>query len=188
MESISEKQKKSWWILLLRGMAAVAFGVLALVLPAPTILAMTLILGLWIMADGIFEIGYAFSSHRWWKILLGLLGLAVGIYAVMDPQLGTYLLILSIAVWAMVHGVVDIVEAIKLRKRLANEWVPILGGLVSILLGVTLVLFPEASVLVIIGLLGVYAVFYGGLTIVDAIRMRSTDPAFRHSTGHGHAA
>ncbi len=188
MENISEKQKKSWWILLLRGIAAVVFGILALAIPGPTILAMTLILGLWIMADGIFEIGYAFASHRWWRILLGLLGIAVGIYAVMDPQLGAYLLILSIGAWAIVHGVLDIVEAIKLRTRSSYEWLLLLGGLVSIVLGIMLAAFPGAGRLIIVGLIGVYALIYGGITIGDAVRKRAGDRSVNHSGRQGHAA
>lgn len=188
MESISERQVKSWWILLLRGVAAAVFGVLALSMPGATILAMTLILGLWLMADGIIEIGYAFYSKSRRRILLGLLGLAVGIYAVVNPELGAYLLILSIGAWAIVRGVFDLIDAVKLRKRLANEPILILGALVSIVLGISLVVFPRAGGIVIMGLLGVYAVFYGCLTIADATRVRLTDPAFPDSDGQGHAS
>jgi uncharacterized membrane protein HdeD (DUF308 family) len=183
-----ETHKRSWWILLLRGVAAVLFGVLALVMPGVTILALTLILGVWMMADGVIEMGYAFASHRYWRVLLGLLGIAVGIFAVADPQVAAFLLILSIAAWMIVHGVLDVTEAIRLRKQLIDEWVLVLGGLVSIVLGVLLAAFPGAGGNVIIGILGAYAVIYGGLTIVDAFRIRAIGRSLPNAAHHGHSA
>ncbi len=188
MAHIAENERKSWWILLLRGIAAIVFGVLAFALPGGTILALTMILGLWIMADGVIEIGYAFSTHHWWRILLGLIGLAAGIFTVAVPELGGFLLILSIAAWMIVHGVLDIVEAVRLRKQLAHEWVLILGGLASIVLGVVLAAFPGIAGMMIVGLLGAYAIIYGGLTIVEAFRMRAADRSSAQSTQHVHAA
>jgi len=188
MTNILGNQKRSWWILLLRGIAAMVFGVLAFALPGETILALTLILGLWVVADGIIEIGYAFYSHNWWRIALGLLGIATGIYTVVYPQLAAFLLILLIAGWMILHGVVDVVDAVRLRERLLHEWVLVLAGIVSIVLGISLAAFPGAGGNVIVGLLGVYALIYGVLTIVDAFRMRASEPGFSNVSRHGQAA
>ena len=162
-----------WWVLLLRGIFAVLFGLLAFVWPGLTLAVLVLLFGAYALADGIVAIAVGAQS-RWWMLLLtGALGVMAGMLSFFYPGITALALLYIIAFWAILRGFSEIVAAVQLRKVITNEWMLILGGAASVIFGVLLILFPGAGALSVIWLIGAYALFFGILMIGLALRLRS---------------
>jgi uncharacterized membrane protein HdeD (DUF308 family) len=173
---------RNWWALLIRGIAAVIFGILAFVWPQPTLVALVILFGAYAFVDGVFAIVAAVRAaqahERWWPFVLeGLVGLAIAAITVYDLRVTLVALYLTIAAWAFVTGILEIAAAIQLRKTLANEWLLILAGLCSILFGVLMIWHPVAAALAIIWIIATYAIVFGILMIALAFRLRAHAPA-----------
>src|SRR5919198_3636946 len=168
---------ENWWLVVLRGVLAILFGILAFAWPAITWLTLIIMFGVYAIVDGIVAIVTGLSrtreSARWWVFLLeGLLGIGAGIVALVWPGLTSLVLIYMIASWAIVTGILEIVAAIRLRNEISNEWMLGLGGLVSIGLGILLFLQPVAGGLAIIWTIAGYALIFGVLLVVLGFRLR----------------
>lgn len=180
METI-ETIGKSWWKLLLRGILAVLFGLLTFAMPELTFGLLALLFGLFILADGIVEIGYAFSSRDWWMLIPGFLGIAIGVLAVFYLEITAFVLLLIIAAWAITRGVFDIVTAIQLRKQISGEGLLILGGVLSILVGLAITVFPTVGAVAMVWLIGAYAFVSGVIMIATAFRIHARANKVRRS-------
>lgn len=168
----------SWWALLLRGIAAVAFGVLAFVWPGITLTALVFLWGAYALVDGVFSIAAGIKSHgesrRWWVLLVeGLLSVAAGVIAFVIPGITALVLLLLIAAWAIVTGAFEIVAAIQMRKYIRGEWLLIIAGIASVIFGVLLFINPAAGALAVIWLIGAYAIVFGILLIALSLRLHS---------------
>jgi uncharacterized membrane protein HdeD (DUF308 family) len=138
---------KSWWLLLLRGIAAVIFGVLAFVWPGLTLVTLVLLYGAYALVDGVLSLIAAFTGGAkpvptWWLVVVGLCGVAVGVLTFVWPGVTAILLVLFIGAWALIHGIFEIIGAIQLRKEIDNEWMLILSGALSVLFGVVVLIAP----------------------------------------------
>ena len=167
---------KNWWLLLLRGIAAIVFGLLAFAWPGLTLLTLILFYGAFALVDGVLAIIAAITggsaAPRWWLAIVGLLGLAAGLLTFLMPGLTAVVLLLFIAGWAIATGVLQIIGAIKLRKEIDNEWLLILGGIVSVLFGVCMMLAPGAGALALVWVIGAYSVVMGVIFVALAFRLR----------------
>jgi len=166
-----------WWAAALRGLAAIIFGILALIWPELTLLTLVTLFGVYVLVDGVFAVVHGISSYgkreRWWAIVLeGLLGIGVGIATLIWPDITALTLLYVIAFWAIFSGVLEIVEAIQLRKVIEGELLWIISGILSIGFGLLLILFPGSGALGIIWLIGVYAILFGILLIILSFRLR----------------
>lgn len=166
-----------WWVLALRGVLAVIFGIIALVWPNLTLLSLVIVFGTYALVDGIFAVIAGVSSigrgGRWWAMLLvGLSGIGIGLLTFFNPGITALVLLMYIAAWAIISGVFEIVSAIQLRKVISNEWVMIASGFLSVLFGVLLVLFPGAGALSVTWIIGSFALVFGILLIILAFRLR----------------
>src|SRR5438552_8509614 len=117
----------SWWALVLRGLAAIALGVLAFLWPHITLTALVFLWGAYVLVDGVFAIAAGVRSHgeskRWWVLLLeGILSVAAGVLAFAIPGITALALLILIAAWAIVTGAFEIGAAIQLRKYITGEW------------------------------------------------------------------
>ncbi len=169
--------QRNWWLLLLRGVAAILFGVLAWVLPGASLAALVLVFGAYALVDGVLGVWVALQSRKendhWWLLLLvGLLGIGAGVLTFAVPGLTALVLLFYIAVWAIATGVLEIATAIRLRKEIQGEWLLILGGLLSVVFGVLLVAQPGAGALALLWLIGIYAIFFGVLLVLLAFKVR----------------
>ncbi|SRR5579872_321034 len=170
--------KQNWWILTLRGALAVLFGILAFAWPVATAFAFVFILAAFAFIEGIFALIGAFgwglpATQRFLLILMGLLGLAVGVCAVLYPGILAVTLVFVVAWWAIVTGLIQLVVAVEMRKVIPNDWLLVLGGIVSVLFGVLLIWRPFAGVLTLAYLFGFYALLYGIMLLGLSFRLRS---------------
>ena len=169
---------RNWWVVLLRGVAGIIFGLATFFAPGISLVALVLVFGAYAFADGILAIISAIrrrgESDRWWVLLLeGLAGVAAGVITLFWPGITALALLYVIAAWALVTGGLEIAAAIRLRKVITGEWLLVLAGIASIALGILLVLFPGPGALALVFWIGAYALVSGVLFIVLAFRLRS---------------
>jgi uncharacterized membrane protein HdeD (DUF308 family) len=169
---------QNWWLVVLRGVLAILFGVSAFIWPGITWLTLIVLFGVYAIVDGLIAIWTGFSrareTPRWWMFLLeGLLNIAAGLVALIWPDLTTLVLIYIIASWAVFTGILEILAAIRLRNEITNEWFLALGGVLSIGLGILLFLQPVAGSLAIIWMIAGYALVFGILLVILGIRLRN---------------
>ena len=177
---------RNWWALLLRGLAAIAFGVLTWARPAISLAALVLLFGVYALVDGVLGIWTALSGRRehddWWVLLLwGLLGIGVGILTLFEPGITALALLFYIAAWAIATGVLEIVAAVRLRNVIKGEWWLILGGLASVIFGVLLLAHPGTGALAVLWLIAAYAVVFGVMLVILSFRVRAFGAQLAHA-------
>lgn len=169
---------RQWWLFLVRGIAALLFGVLAIALPGLTILSLTLLWGAFALLDGGLSLWAGLYGDRpsrgprWWLILHGVLGIAAGLLALVAPGFTAVILLLAIAVWAIVVGVLQIAGAVALRREIENEWLLAVSGALSLLFGVFFLLQPAAGALAVVWLIAFFAIVLGVNLVVLAFRLK----------------
>ncbi len=168
---------RNWWTWLVRGIAAIIFGILAFLWPVATIWAIGILFGAYALVDGIFAIvasvRAAETHQRWWPFLVeGIIGIIIAAITFYDIRITLFALYLTIAAWAFLTGILEIAAAIQLRKHLANEFWLLLGGIASILFGILMLWRPLPAVLAIVWLIAAYAIVFGILMIGFAMRLR----------------
>ena len=172
---------KNWWLVLLRGIVAVLFGLLAFAMPGLTLVALVILYGAYALADGIFALAAAVGGReilpRWWLAIVGLFGVAAGLATFFWPGVTALVLILLIGTWTVAHGVMEIIGAIQLRKEIDNEWLLILSGLLSVLFGIFVLAQPGAGAVALVWLIATYAVAFGILMIALSLRLKNYRPA-----------
>src|ERR1700730_13001508 len=166
---------RHWWALALRGVFAVLFGLLTFLIPGITLLTLVLLFGAYAILDGIFDIVSAVRApgRHWPLVLEGVVGIIIGILTFLWPGITTMVLLYLIAFWAIFTGVLEIVAGIRLREVIANERFLILMGVLSVLFGFLILIFPGAGALAIVFLIWAYAVVFGIILIILAFRLRS---------------
>jgi uncharacterized membrane protein HdeD (DUF308 family) len=167
----------NWWALAVRGALAILFGIIAFVWPGISLTALVLLFGAFAFVDGVFAIVTGVRGirrdDRWWAFLLeGILGVAVAVLTVLWPAITALALLLLIAAWATVTGVLEIVAAVRLRRVIRGEWLLGLAGVASIVFGVLLALNPGAGALAVLWLIGAYAIVFGALLVALGFRLR----------------
>jgi uncharacterized membrane protein HdeD (DUF308 family) len=172
---------QNWWVFLLRGILAIVIGILAFVWPGITLISLVLLFGIYAAADGILAIASAITGHtpmpRWWLAVVGIAGLAAAFMAFTRPGFTLAVLIVVIAAWAIVSGIMQIIGAIQLRKEIDNEWFLILSGIAAVIFGGILLFRPGLGTLALIFTLGTFAVVEGLLLIAFSIRLKGTTHA-----------
>ena len=166
-----------WWVLAIRGVAAILFGVAAFVWPGITLAVLVLLFGAYALVDGIFAVIAGIATRkeqeRWWMMVLeGLIGIVIGVVTFLYPNITALALLYFIAAWSILTGAFEVAAAIRLRKEIEGEWLLALAGIASIIFGVLLVIQPGAGALALIWLIGAYAIVFGILMLVLAFRLR----------------
>ena len=172
-----ETLKRHWWVPVIRGVAAIVFGILAFVYPGLTVAILVLFFGAWVLVDGVFRvvgaIGGRATDPEWgWHLVIGLLGIMIGFLTFHWPGMTALALVIYIAAWALMIGATEVALAIKLRREIKGEWFLILMGLLSILFAFMLLWNPIPGALALVWLIGAYAIAFGILGIIFGIRLR----------------
>jgi uncharacterized membrane protein HdeD (DUF308 family) len=137
--------------------------------------------GAYALIDGVFAIMAALrggeAQSRWWLILIGILGIAAGLLTFLWPGITALVLALFIGAWSLIHGIFEIVGAIKIRKEIDNEWWLILSGALSVVFGLVMLILPGAGALALVWVIGAYSIIFGALLVCFAFRLK------KHSHG-----
>jgi uncharacterized membrane protein HdeD (DUF308 family) len=168
---------RNWWTLALRGLAAVLFGIVAWIWPDLTVTALVLLFGAFALVDGVFTVVAALRGRgrdpNWGALLLGgISGIALGLMTLAWPGITALVLMYLVAAWAIVTGAFELIAAIRLRREIEGEWLFGLSGVLSILFGVLVAIFPGEGAVALVWLIGAYAVVFGMLLIALALRLR----------------
>jgi len=180
-----EKQEKRvvgalasrWWALLVRGIAAILFGTLAVLMPGPSLLGLVFVWGAYALVDGVFELVLAARRGRagqpWgWYVFEGLISIGAGVLAFGWPGITAFAMATMIGAWALLTGIAEIAAAIELRKVLRGEWLLVVSGVMSILFGVLVFAFPTAGALSMMWMIGGYAIAFGATLVALAFRVK----------------
>ena len=168
---------QNWWAFVLRGAAAIAFGVLAFIAPLQTLAVFVIVFSVFALADGVSAIVAAIrgrkTQERWWAMLLvGLLSIGAGVLAILVPWATVLAFVILVAVWATTIGALEIVAAIQLRKEIKGEWALMLMGVFGIACGVFLVVAPFSGAVALVWTIGAYSIAAGLLRLIVGIRLR----------------
>jgi uncharacterized membrane protein HdeD (DUF308 family) len=171
----------NWWTFILRGIFAILFGLILFIRPDIGVLTLVFVFSIYAIADGVFSLvaafrrsgGTAAGQPPWWALLIsGVLSIIAGVLGFALPIVTAVALLYLIAAWAIVTGVFQIVAAIRLRKQITGEWLLALSGVLSIVLGALLALFPGPGAVALVIWVGAFAVAYGILLIMLGVRLR----------------
>jgi uncharacterized membrane protein HdeD (DUF308 family) len=169
--------QRTWWSLLIRGIAAIVLGILALVWPDQVLDVLVRILGIFVLVVGaaftIAALAHRDEGRHWLRQLIpGIIGIVVGIMTIAWPAGITTVLIYLIALWALIHGITEIHSALKLRKDVEGEWMPLIIGIASVVIGVILILRPIMAAAALIWLVGLFVLILGVFWLIMAFRAR----------------
>jgi len=170
---------RRWWLLLLRGIAAIAFGVLAFMWPALTLLTLVFLYGTFAIIDGVLALAGAFGRRSggavpgWWLVLTGILDIGAGLIALLWPGITALVLIMFIGAWAVVRGIFEIAAAIQLRKEIEGEWLLITLGVLSVIFGIAVLAYPGAGAVGLVWAIASYAIVIGIIMVAFSLRLRS---------------
>jgi uncharacterized membrane protein HdeD (DUF308 family) len=190
---MEELLSRAWWVLALRGVVALLFGLMALAWPGITLLVLVSLFAAFALLVGAVTIAGALK-HRsmdlgWWLMLtLGIVSLGVGAIAVYQPGATLFALVLLMAANALVTGTLEIFAAIRLRKEMEHEWLLVLTGVVSIVFGVLVLMFPPAGALALALFVSFYAIATGILLLAAAFRARRWQKRLGRHDSYGNTA
>ncbi len=184
VDDIVDVVASRWWSPVIRGIAAILFGIFAIAMPRAGLAALVMVWAVYAIVDGVFNIAVAIqrgqAGARWgWFLFEGLVSIAAGVLTFAWPQITAMVLLYVIAVWAVVTGFAEIAAAWALRGSGGTEWLLGLAGVLSIAFGVLLVLNPRSGALAVVGIIGAYAILFGVLLVAVGVRLH------RVHTEHG---
>lgn len=178
---VTRTLRAHWWTFLLRGIVALIFGIACLFMTGAAIFALVVWIGIFFIVDGflmlwgaIRSVGDSRHGHWWWLVLGGIVGIVAGALTLWSPEITALTLALFIGWWALVTGVLELIVALRFRHALPNEWAWVIGGILSMLLGAFMAIFPAAGLVAIVWTIGVYAVLAGISLIVFSVRLSRT--------------
>ena len=166
-----------WWLMAIRGLLAVLFGLAAIVWPRLTLFVLVILFGAYALVDGVVAVIVSLQERKhvrqWWVVLLGgIAGIIAGVLTFVWPAITALVLLYLIAAWAIVTGILEIAAAISGPLPIAHEWTLVLAGVLSILFGVLLAILPGVGLLSLVWLIGIYALAFGIVLIIRAFRFR----------------
>jgi len=168
----------NWWALVIRGLAGIIFGVLALAWPGITLVALVFLFAGYALVDGVTSLVgavRAMERHERWGVLVleGIVGIGAALVTMAWPGITALALVYVIAAWAIITGALEIAAAIRLRRHIRGEWLLILGGIASLAFGILLMIAPLAGALVIAIWVGAYSLFFGVMLVALGLRLKS---------------
>jgi uncharacterized membrane protein HdeD (DUF308 family) len=169
-----------WDMFLVRGILAILFGIVTLIVPGITLVVLVALFGAYALVDGVILSILAIKDrkgHRnWWLMLLaGLVSIAAGVVTLVWPGITAASLFYLIVAWAIVTGIFKVIFAIRFHKAIEGEELLVLDGILSVAFGILLIVQPAAGALAVLWLIGVYAIALGVMLVVLAFRLRNVE-------------
>jgi uncharacterized membrane protein HdeD (DUF308 family) len=170
---------RNWWVIALRGVIAIAFGVLAFAQPQLTLRELVTLVAIYLLADGLsllisYVRGDPEARRAGWSVaVMGIVGIVAGVAAFVWPNITALALLVVVAIWAILTGAFQVVAAIRLRREIEGELLMAIGGILSIAFGVYLLVNPSDGLLSLVWLVGFWAVVFGVTQILLAFRIRA---------------
>ncbi len=164
-----------WWDVFLRGVIAIIFGLLVFFMPGLSVAFFVLLFGAFAVADGLLLLLQAVTvkDGRWWvRLLQGLVAIAAGVGVFLWPGISALALLYVIAFYLIFTGILQAVAAIELRKVIKDEWLYIISGILSVIVGVLLVIRPLTGAIALAQTIGIFAIAYGIFLCVLALELR----------------
>jgi uncharacterized membrane protein HdeD (DUF308 family) len=169
--------KRTWWVFLLSGIAAVIFGILAFINPGVALAVLALYFAAWVLVDGVVNVVGAFQNRDkdgWvWILLMGILGVIVGAYALLNPPVSMVAFLYVVSFMAILLGIGLIALGRKLREELNSEWLLYLTGALSILFGILIAFQPASAAASVVYMIATWAIVIGLLRIFFAFFIRN---------------
>jgi uncharacterized membrane protein HdeD (DUF308 family) len=167
-----------WWSLVIRGVLAILFGLVAFFYTGQTITALIYVFGVFALLSGIVTLVAAVRAgeahqHWGWLAASGLIGVAAGVVSFVNPNATALAFVYIIAAWAILSGVAEIAFALALPQALAHPWLEALSGALSVLFGVLLAVWPKSGETALIWLIGIYAILYGASMLYHAFLLQT---------------
>jgi uncharacterized membrane protein HdeD (DUF308 family) len=177
VDAVTEVLTENWWAVALRGGLGILFGLVALFMPIATLIALVYLFAAYMFIDGIFAVVSAARAARageQWGLLVfeGIVGIVVGVVAVLWPAITVTVFVLLVGVWALITGVLMLSAAIKLHME-HGRWLLGLAGVASVLFGIALIVWPPVGALVLTLWIGAYALVFGTLLLVLGFELRA---------------
>lgn len=169
----------SWWMLVIRGAAAMLFGLLALAWPSLTLFVLVVLFSVYTIAVGLLAVLASLRAREqgWWLVLLlGLVSIITGCVAVLYPTITALILVLVIGAGALITGMIDTWIAVRLRKEMRNEWILGTAGVTSILFGALVLFSPGAGALTLVWAIALQSIATGVLFVIFGLRVRDAQP------------
>jgi len=181
------------WALVLRGILAIVFGIVALLFARQTLLALVYVFGAFALLSGLLDIIAAVragEAHlRWgWLAFAGIVGVAAGIISFVWPSITALAVVFLVAAWAIVTGIAEIAFALAWPDTLWHPWLAALAGVLSIVFGFLLVMWPHSGAIALTWLVGIYAILYGAAQLYYAYRVHTFGHEVRWLLGRDHGA
>jgi len=166
----ANQEPQFWWVSVAAGVIAVLFGLAALIWPSLTLGLLVLLFGAYVIVDGIIRLVAAFNAYRaylpWWpQLLIGLIDIVVGVFLLTYPGLTSVLIVYTIAIWAILIGLVDVIRGIS-----QSEFGRVAIGVLAILFGFVLLSNPSRGATAFVVVLAVFSIVRGITLLVDGLR------------------
>jgi uncharacterized membrane protein HdeD (DUF308 family) len=173
----------AWWVVTLHAVFGLLFGLVALFMPGVTLISLVYLFGAYAIIHGIVMLASLAEPHsmtpRWVRIAQGVLGLGIGLLTFVWPGVTMLTLLVLVAVWAIVDGIMRVVSAIELHKVIEHEWLLALSGVLSMLFGAAILIWPILGALALVTAIGIYAIINSALLLWQSIRLRNLAVARR---------
>jgi uncharacterized membrane protein HdeD (DUF308 family) len=186
LSEIAAAARHHWWLFLLRGFLAIAFGILVVMMPGATVVALMAFVAAYALVDGIVTIVSAVrlraSFARWWVLLLqGLVSAAFGVLAFLHPALSLFYIVISVSLWMLLASIAQFLLARAQKDMGSSPLWSTIGGILSLVLAVLAVAYPGLTVLSVVALIGWFALVVGVIQLVVAFRIRSLAGGLAHA-------
>ena len=177
---MSKELTRDSWLLIVRGILAIALGILAFVFPAPTLAVLIFVFGAYAIFDGVLAIMAGIGANarpNWWLVAGGVGAIAIGIYTFFQPGTTAEALVLVVGVFAIVTGVAELAAAVTVGSAIGHRFLLTLSGIVALAFGVLLIMSPGTGILSVLWLVGFYAIFAGVMYIAMGFGVRDVADA-----------
>src|SRR5947209_16862565 len=155
MNAAAQVARHHWWVLLVRGILAILFGIIALAAPGIALLAFIYVFAAYALLDGIAAIVVSLQERNvlrtWWVLLLeGIFGIIFGILAFAWPGETALVLLFLVAIWALGTGILEVISAFVGPGSAGQRWGLGLAGFLSIIFRIILIVVPGDGLLAIL--------------------------------------